>query len=104
MYTKKTLRKLSPKTRELARTINTLELEVKRLKRFLEAVERMELDSKALFSRQAYEASQVVEQRTLCWECSFLFNGCPMSGMTDFLEEPLKGHMIECIHFVPKAK
>ncbi len=49
MYQAKTLRRLPPRTRALARSINALELETRRLKKMVEPMRQMENDQKALF-------------------------------------------------------
>jgi hypothetical protein len=51
-YTKKTLRKKPPLTRELAKRLNAVELELKRLKRMLPKIEVIEVEANA-FMRQS---------------------------------------------------
>lgn len=47
-YRKRTLRSMSPVTRQLARLIGEQESVARRLKNLLETVQRLELDAKAL--------------------------------------------------------
>lgn len=48
-YRNKTLRSMSPTTRKLARLIGELESTSRRIKNLIPEIERMELDSRALF-------------------------------------------------------
>ena len=66
MYRKATLRRLPPRTREIARLINAAESVARRLKNQLPHIERLELDSKALFSMEAhYKTEAPKDQATL---------------------------------------
>lgn len=49
MKTKKTLRKLPPLTRAIAKNLNTIELAISRIDRLMPHLERAEHDSKALW-------------------------------------------------------
>jgi len=53
-YRKKTLRRLTPEARKLAKLIGELESVSKRLKNLVPVVERLEIDVKAELKRQAY--------------------------------------------------
>lgn len=50
-YRKTTLRKLPPQTRQVAKLVNDLDSVARRLKNRMPAIERLELDSIALFNR-----------------------------------------------------
>jgi hypothetical protein len=54
-YRRKTLRRLKPVTRRYARVINDLEGVLRRLKNLTEEIDRLELDSRALFNRTESE-------------------------------------------------
>lgn len=51
-YRKSTLRKLPPQTRQIARLINEAESVFRRLKNRMPVIERLELDSRALFNKR----------------------------------------------------
>lgn len=53
MYRKATLRRLPPRTRDIARLINAAESVARRLKNQLPHIERLELDAKALWNMEA---------------------------------------------------
>ena len=53
-YRKKTLRRLTPEARKLAKLIGELESVSRRLKSLVPAVERLEIDHRAELKRQAY--------------------------------------------------
>jgi len=53
-YRKKTLRRLTPEARKLAKLIGELESISRRLKSLMPAVERLEIDVRAELKRQAY--------------------------------------------------
>lgn len=53
-YRTKTLRRLPPTTRRVAKLINAQESVTRRLKNLLPAIERLELDSRALFNMEAH--------------------------------------------------
>jgi len=53
-YRKKTLRRLTPEARKLAKLIGELESVSRRLKSLVPVVERLEIDVKAELKRQAY--------------------------------------------------
>ncbi len=53
-YRKKTLRRLTPEARKLARLIGELESVSRRLKNLVPEVERLEVDLRAELKRQAY--------------------------------------------------
>jgi len=53
-YRKKTLRRLTPEARKLAKLIGELESVSRRLKSLVPAVERLEIDTRAELKRQAY--------------------------------------------------
>jgi len=55
MYKKKTLRRMQPVTRRYARAINDLDGVLRRLRNLTEEVGRLELDSRALYSRREHE-------------------------------------------------
>jgi len=68
-YRKKTLRRLTPEARKLAKLIGELESVSRRLKSLVPVVERLEVDVRAELKRQAYykgklqpEASIELEQ------------------------------------------
>ena len=56
MYQAKTLRRMRPETRKIAKIANGLELEIRRLKRAIAAVESLEFDSRALRNGKALGA------------------------------------------------
>lgn len=56
MYKKKTLRHMPPVTRRYARILNDLDSVTRRLKNLRNDIARLELDSRALFKKQEYEA------------------------------------------------
>lgn len=58
MRTRRTLRRLPPLTRAIARQLNALELAIQRIDRQLELVQRAELDAKALWTQRADEIRQ----------------------------------------------
>jgi len=64
-YRKATLRKMDTNTRKLARLINDLDSALTRLKNFMPAVERMELESNALYSRLSTYEKKVFAQEQL---------------------------------------
>ena len=53
-YRKKTLRRLTPEARKLAKLIGELESVSRRLKSLVPVVERLEIDIRAELKRQAY--------------------------------------------------
>jgi len=53
-YRKKTLRRLTPEARKLAKLIGELESVSRRLKSLVPVVERLEIDVRAELKRQAY--------------------------------------------------
>jgi len=53
-YRKKTLRRLTPEARKLAKLIGELESVSRRLKSLVPVVERLEVDVRAELKRQAY--------------------------------------------------
>jgi len=53
-YRKKTLRRLTPQARKLAKLIGELESVSRRLKSLIPTVERLEIDVRAEIKRQAY--------------------------------------------------
>jgi len=53
-YHKKTLRRLTPEARKLAKLIGELESVSRRLKNLVPVVERLEIDVRAELKRQAY--------------------------------------------------
>ena len=53
-YRKKTLRRLTPEARKLAKLIGELESVSRRLKSLVPIVERLEIDVRAELKRQAY--------------------------------------------------
>jgi len=53
-YRKKTLRRLTPEARKLAKLIGELESVSRRLKNLVPIVERLEVDLRAELKRQAY--------------------------------------------------
>ncbi|MBM3120200.1 MAG: hypothetical protein FJ006_11775 [Chloroflexi bacterium] len=53
-YRKKTLRRLTPEARKLAKLIGELESVSRRLKGLMPVVERLEIDVRAELKRQAY--------------------------------------------------
>jgi hypothetical protein len=53
-YRKKTLRRLTPEARKLAKLIGELESVSRRLKSLVPVVERLEVDCRAELKRQAY--------------------------------------------------
>ena len=53
-YRKKTLRTMSPTARKVARLIGELDSVSKRLKNLVPELQRLDLDSKALFNARAY--------------------------------------------------
>jgi hypothetical protein len=53
-YRKKTLRRLTPEARKLAKLIGELESVSRRLKNLVPEVERLEVDLRAELKRQAY--------------------------------------------------
>ena len=53
-YRKKTLRRLTPEARKLAKLIGELERVSRRLKNLVPEVERLEVDLRAELKRQAY--------------------------------------------------
>ena len=59
-YRKKTLRRMLPQTRELARILDDLESGVKKLKRRLEEVAELEMKAKALDRHSCQETLQAV--------------------------------------------
>lgn len=58
MRTRRTLRRLPPLTRSIAKQLNALELAIQRIDRQLELVQRAELDAKALWTQRADELRQ----------------------------------------------
>lgn len=67
-YRKKTLRKMSPKTREFASLLNDLELALNRLARKLPDIARLELDSQALFNARQYMSGKPAKQDKIDWD------------------------------------
>lgn len=64
-YRKKTLRTMSPTARKVARLAGELESVARRLKNLIPDIQRLELDSKALFNAKAAyqrEAEKPAEQ------------------------------------------
>jgi len=53
-YRKKTLRRMSPTTRKVARLIGELDSVAKRLKHLIPELQQLESDSQALFNRNKY--------------------------------------------------
>ena len=51
MFNKKTIRRMPPVTREIARQVNALELSITRIKRKLTDIQRLELESQALWAQ-----------------------------------------------------
>ena len=64
-YRKATLRKMDTNTRKLARLINDLDSALTRLKNFMPTVERMELESNALYSRLSTYEKKVFDREQL---------------------------------------
>jgi len=54
-YRKKSLRSMSPTTRKVARLIGELESVTRRAKNIIPELQRLELDSQALYKRKEYE-------------------------------------------------
>lgn len=61
-YRKATLRKMDTNTRKLARLINDLDSALTKLKNFMPTVERMELESNALYGRLSTYEKKVFDQ------------------------------------------
>lgn len=61
-YHKKTLRDMSTNSRKLARLINDLDSALTKLKNFMPTVERMELESNALYGRLSTYEKKVFDQ------------------------------------------
>lgn len=61
-YHKKTLRNMSTNSRKLARLINDLDSALTKLKNFMPTVERMELESNALYGRLSTYEKRVFDQ------------------------------------------
>jgi len=57
-YRKKTLRRMAPITRRYARVINDLDGVLRRLQNLTEEIDRLELDSRALYKRREFEEGQ----------------------------------------------
>ena len=64
MYKKKTLRRLPPITRRYARIVNDLDSVMRRLKNLTEDIDRLEMDSRALFKRREYEDRVTIDDAT----------------------------------------
>ena len=64
MYKKKTLRRLPPITRRYARIINDLDGVIRRLKNLTQDIDRLEMDSRALFKRREYEDRVTIDDAT----------------------------------------
>lgn len=61
-YRKATLRKMDTNTRKLARLINDLDNTLTKLKNFMPTVERMELESNALYGRLSTYEKKVFDR------------------------------------------
>jgi len=54
-YRKKTIRRMSPTTRKVARLIGELESVARRLKNLVPEIQHLELSDEALFNKERYE-------------------------------------------------
>jgi hypothetical protein len=86
-YRKTTLRKMDTNTRKLARLINDLDSALTRLKNFMPTVERMELESNALYSRLSTYEKKVFNQEHLVPEPASLFPEQPEQVQSVILSE-----------------
>jgi hypothetical protein len=64
MYKKKTLRRLPTITRRYARIINDLDSVIRRLKNLTEDIDRLEMDSRALFKRREHDDRVTIDEAT----------------------------------------
>jgi len=64
-YRKKTLRRLTPEARKLAKLIGELESVSRRLKSLVPVVERLEIDVRAELKRQAYYKSKLQPEASI---------------------------------------